>query len=450
MDSLFSDPIMTFLPTELAERIFILCVPSLDLPQTTSRAPVLLCLVSKSWRDYVYNIPALWRTICLHPTRNSKVGAMNTWLTRSGRNSLVVFLKVSRFFGSEGGVFVAALFAHSARIHTLRLCLESVSVWNCTPTLPRLERLEIEPSPSIGCAPAISPIVNSAPRLREIVWSSRDDPQPVLANGNQLRKLSLLSGIDDLSQVKTVLQACPHLTYLAIRDPSTWTRTTPSESVARIPLMDLATLEASPITLQLCVAPNLLSLAFTGNHSHIPSLLSFLPGSPRLRDLKLTLRLECEHQFMEIFNSVSSVVFLEVTIITTAPNHLDSIINNILKALARGMTCWEGNCVLPCLQHLIIHGHQLSTSDVVSIECDTLVDMLERRQYRLLNRHIPHDVNLSIQSLVHGIQPAARLKSFILNGYGALNHHALHRLEPLRNQGLALGGTLIPTNNCEA
>ncbi|KAF8956442.1 hypothetical protein BDZ97DRAFT_187364 [Flammula alnicola] len=90
------DPIIQWIPPEIASQIFTFCVP--NSPYTTSKeklAPLILGAVCKSWRAVAWSTPQLWIILSIninHPDIAVKTELTKQCIARSGQLPLTTFL----------------------------------------------------------------------------------------------------------------------------------------------------------------------------------------------------------------------------------------------------------------------------------------------------------------------------------------------------------------------
>ncbi|KAH7931312.1 hypothetical protein BV22DRAFT_10352 [Leucogyrophana mollusca] len=441
------DPVASLLPPELVEKIFRLCVPTghTHLPltevllgcrdgsghNTTTEAPVLLCRVSKDWKDFVYSCPSLWANICAHSRPAfGNLDSLNAWLARSKSFPLTVCLNL--IFTNDADAFTT-LFTHSARIRSLRL-INTVGgdvSSDFTSALPftQLEAFSIQ-SPAImthypNLLKTVSPILLSAPRLHDVKWAFDECPSPLLTIGSQIKKLDLTS-FQTTSEISDILRAFPHLVELSVNQHSWITEPTPRRNQDVVVLADLKTLHTSQFAMPGFVAPVLRSFGFNGHDGHLPNLISFLRHSPHLDDVTLSLQLDPRADLTELLSSIQSISQLEINFGTFNPS---AITHQTLAAL----TYAQGDqniCMLPNLQRLELNGSHpwLPGQPLFRIQEDLVMSMLESRCR----------APLSSRSADPRPHSPSSLESFVLNKSGTVKPDTMLRLEPLRERGLVL------------
>ncbi|KAH7923171.1 hypothetical protein BV22DRAFT_1120995 [Leucogyrophana mollusca] len=451
MASLPADPLMSVLPLELVEEIFSLCVAPADTDhhrdhRALSHIPIYLSRVSKIWRNVVCATPALWTNVCIHnPGLSSDVSALQAHLRYSRDHALAVCLVLDTNCPDAiecVDATMAALFDHSIRIRTLRLLAMCQFLWNSpVPAhgFPQLQRVEINAVEH--CAEYFRPIMLSAPRLRKVVWCTPSYPEPLLHIGSQLTELSLLHCCCNYLQTAAILRECPKLTFLDVRLAE---QITSVRYISRVLLEELKILRATEFAMRTCLAPNLRRLTFIGYDSNISSLLSFLPLSPHLEELSLDLRTQTEDRVIEIASCAPpSLITLEVSFYSTYSYAMTDL---TLKFLTWG---GPGPSVLPNLQHLTLGASSSwrQTEQAFHIQDDVLVAMLASRCHGASCHNTdpshPVDILESSNHMPCSAAPVAPLRSFVMNGGGTLAAETRQRLEPLREQGLILGGDFI-------
>ncbi|KAH7904501.1 hypothetical protein BJ138DRAFT_1119355 [Hygrophoropsis aurantiaca] len=235
------DPISSLLPPELITKIFQLCIPqlaqipladvlstpiSIDLCRRrhniTAEGPVLLCRVSRTWKDFVYDCPMLWTNICAHASsalRNPN--AFSSWLARSGNLPLAVCISLDLLHHID--VFTI-IFNCSARIRFLKFLniTGEDMTWDLTSSLFTqldtfaVESLYVDEDPLPNLLDMISAIITTAPHLRSIRWNLDDAPTPLVTIGSQLKELDFSTDVPD-ERMYNVLRACPNVVKLIVK-----------------------------------------------------------------------------------------------------------------------------------------------------------------------------------------------------------------------------------------
>ncbi|KIM59785.1 hypothetical protein SCLCIDRAFT_27035 [Scleroderma citrinum Foug A] len=120
------DPLQ-HLPHELVGTIFDhwLWLEIQDQHPNLSQLPVLLSLVSKSWRDFVYVNPLLWRFLDINASKNKicRLAALENRMSRTKDVSLVLNVVVEDTPHLEA---LRVLFSQSHRLYELQLCITGV------------------------------------------------------------------------------------------------------------------------------------------------------------------------------------------------------------------------------------------------------------------------------------------------------------------------------------
>ncbi|KAF8835041.1 hypothetical protein BDN67DRAFT_975613 [Paxillus ammoniavirescens] len=215
-----TDPLKV-LPPELVGYIFHLWLLDTIYPNTKywhSQLPVLLCLVSKSWRDFVYCSPLLWAHIIIEVSQETRptLRALRKRLERS--QSAPLFLDV--VVGEHPDRYaLRVLLAESSRFRHLTLNVLDLSWCNDIPIqgFTQLSKLTVHTGFQIvPPVDKLGAVFSSAPSLRHVKWLSTGDPGPVGVNGHQLHFLDLTVFYIPVTRLLEVLEACPNLRDVVI------------------------------------------------------------------------------------------------------------------------------------------------------------------------------------------------------------------------------------------
>ncbi|KAH7902773.1 hypothetical protein BJ138DRAFT_279347, partial [Hygrophoropsis aurantiaca] len=269
----------TQVPYDVVEEIFLRCLTPLEWcgdpkdpnqhPPSTN-VPILLSHVSKTWREIVHGMPALWTSVCMHnPTSRPEI--LQQILHYSKNRPLTVCIVMGGQdidYSSDNGCIdlcTKELFCHSDRIRSFRMLTGYwARLWGksvLVPPFPRLEEIKLGISLRTLYPERLAPLLNS-PRLQKVTWLCEQLPEPLLQIGTQIKRLTFPDLACYSAQDTTaLLQACPNLTYLDVRHKGPL-RLPPDSSVD---LRDLHTFRSGEIGLHLCIAPNLRHLTLTIN-----------------------------------------------------------------------------------------------------------------------------------------------------------------------------------------
>ncbi|KAH7903795.1 hypothetical protein BJ138DRAFT_1107377 [Hygrophoropsis aurantiaca] len=440
--SQLTDPITSLLPPELITKIFQLCIPELAQKNplkvevynincidsvhhhTTTEGPVLLCRVSRSWKDFVYGCPMLWTNICAHSSsalRNPNV--FSSWLARSGNLPLAVCISLGLLYHID--VFTI-IFNHAARIRSLKFLNPSRTdmTWDFTSSpFTQLDTFAVETvsayeDPLPNLMTMITAIIATAPHLRSIKWNIDNVPISLTTIGSQLKELNFSTRVADV-RTYNAFRACPNVVKLSVIGRS-HTKPTGGGDVL---LADLQILHSYCFAMQGVVAPKLRKFAFKGYAHCIPDLLSFIRHSPQLDDLDLNLVYAADY-FIQMMPHLSTITRLKITVSTFDPIFLT---NEMLKTLTCHRVDGAGSCLLPNLRHLDLR-IDFFDSRPFDIDGILLVNMLESRC------HCP-DAPIAPDGVV-----LSHLESFTFLGAGIITHEARQRLQSLQLQapGLSL------------
>ncbi|KIJ13874.1 hypothetical protein PAXINDRAFT_170026 [Paxillus involutus ATCC 200175] len=240
-----TDP-LNALPPELVGYIFKLWLLDCIYPNTKyshSRLPVLLSLVSRSWRDFVYASPLLWAHIILEVSQGAvpTLYALQKRLERSQNAPLFLDVVIGEQPDKDA---LRVLLAESSRFYHLTLSVLDFSWCDDIPTqgFTQLSKLAIHTGFQIPTdVGALSAVFSSAPRLRYVKWLSTGDPGPAGVNGHQLHSLDLTVFYLPVTRLLEVLAACPNLRDLIItfQDREEWTPIPPRERILLAELRSL-------------------------------------------------------------------------------------------------------------------------------------------------------------------------------------------------------------------
>ncbi|KIJ12932.1 hypothetical protein PAXINDRAFT_100989 [Paxillus involutus ATCC 200175] len=126
-----TDPLQV-LPPELVGEIFHLWLLDSIHPQTKysyPRLPVLPCLVSKSWRNFVYTSPLLWTHVTIDASQGTvaSLDALRKRLERSQGAPLFLDVNVGQQPDRDA---LGVLFAERSRFRQLTLRVIDLSWWD--------------------------------------------------------------------------------------------------------------------------------------------------------------------------------------------------------------------------------------------------------------------------------------------------------------------------------
>ncbi|KAG1750481.1 uncharacterized protein EDB91DRAFT_1303914 [Suillus paluster] len=228
------------MPTEIMAKVFNHCVQDEEIQEPDPlRAPLLLGQVCSAWRDLVFSLPCLWKTLKVEfpsttpdweNVMQSRIMSMHMWISRAKALPLSLILE----HPSGSPITWTALMSLDneiltlgSRIQELSLCfsplaLSSLLTFTQSP-LPQLRHLELCSSKSLPSNDNPPPLfLYDAPSLRSlsIAWGSLDSTQ-FSVPWSQLTQLSLQYDASPYwSSVHTdyliVLRQCPNLKSCSI------------------------------------------------------------------------------------------------------------------------------------------------------------------------------------------------------------------------------------------
>ncbi|KAG2135379.1 uncharacterized protein EDB93DRAFT_826507 [Suillus bovinus] len=198
------------MPIEIMTQIFEQCVQDEESQEPDPlRAPLLLCQVCGAWRDLMFSLPCLWKTLKVgfpsatpnwENVMQSRIMSMHVWISRA--KALPISLTLQH--ASSSPITWGALMSLDKEILTLgcrieELCLRfsplalSFLLTFTQSPLPHLRRLELHNSNPFPSNDNPAPLfLHDAPNLRSlsIAWGSLDTAQ-FCVPWSQLTELSL-------------------------------------------------------------------------------------------------------------------------------------------------------------------------------------------------------------------------------------------------------------------
>ncbi|KIJ12942.1 hypothetical protein PAXINDRAFT_14305 [Paxillus involutus ATCC 200175] len=353
--------LLQVLPPELIGDIFYLWLLDCTYPNTKyshSQLPVLLSLVSKSWRDFVYASPLLWAHLIID-TSQGTVASLHTLRKRLERSQgAPLFLNVEVGEQPDGDI-LGALFAERSRFRQLTLRVIDLSWWDriSMEGFTELKKFTLHTAPQVPTdIDKLSAIFSSAPSLCSVNWHSTGELGPIGIQGHQLRFLDLCVFRIPVMQVLDVLAACPNLLHAAIRFQDA-REYIPMPLRGRILLPELRSLALHGTRHLTCVlrsvrAPLLSCLKIhwhdsTGREFGLEALQSLLAYSPHLEDIALRDFLITEDGLFSIITTTNKHL-LRLTV-AAAPGQTKLITHRTFDVLTRQ----EGSCTLPRLEELV-------------------------------------------------------------------------------------------------
>ncbi|KIJ13870.1 hypothetical protein PAXINDRAFT_13196 [Paxillus involutus ATCC 200175] len=426
-----TDP-LNVLPPELVEYIHHLSLLDGIHPRTQHsnwQLPVLLCLVSRSWRDFVYGCPRLWA----HVTFNTSQGAVLTLhalqkrLERSQGVPLTLDITIEERPNRDA---LRVLFAESSRFHYLTLSVRSLSWCNDIPmhALTQLSELTVhtlERRPT--CMDTLSAIFSSAPYLRRVNWYCSFDPGPIEVNGHQLHSLYLSGLCLPATRVLEILAACPNLRDAYITLMGEQEDVTMAERVllADLRFLSLAGNKELKCPLGSIQAPLLSHLDMTRWWSNsreydLEAVESFLSYSPNLEEIALGGFLNTENDLISIITNNENLVRLTLA----RQGWQTSLITpRTFQLLIRQE---HGRYALPHLEKLVLQGR-------LDVPDDDVIRMIESRMSP------PDNIEHSSHS-----RRARPLKSICLDQCKPMAAKSISRLRTLcRESGLKAEGSFV-------
>ncbi|KIK81264.1 hypothetical protein PAXRUDRAFT_832971 [Paxillus rubicundulus Ve08.2h10] len=431
-----TDP-LTAIPCELVGYIFYLwLVDSIypDITYSDSQLPVLLCLVSKSWRNFVYSSPVLWSHIIIDASKGA-VPALHALKKRLQRSQIApLFLDIVVGEPSDRDA-LRVLFAESSRFCHLTLSILDLSWRNdiLVQGFTQLAKFTVHTGFQVlPYVDTLGMIFSSAPRLRYVKWHSMDDPGPVAVNGHQLHFLHLTVIHTPATRVLDVLVACPNLRDVVIRfyGEHEYIHIPPRERMSLPELRSLVLDGNRDLTgvLRSVQAPLLSRLdihwrSFNGREDGLEALHSLLEYSPHLEEIALCRFLETEEGLISILTTNRNLVTLTVV---SEPYRKRLITRKTFQFLTRQ---GQDDYPLPQLEKLVFR-NALDVEDVV------VVRMIESRMAP------PDDKESTSRS-----RRACILNSVCLSGCKRMAAETISQLEAVcQESGLRVEGDFVNGN----
>ncbi|KAJ7919020.1 hypothetical protein B0H13DRAFT_268528 [Mycena leptocephala] len=212
------------LPEDVVAEIFTASLPAdRNAIMSGAESPLLLCQVSRAWRNLALSTPRLWASLHIVAPGNVShlrriTEAASIWLSRSGALPLSISLvhTPSFQFGIDFSVLLKALVQYSLRWNRIRMKFETPRSFRplavLSPTdVPILETINIEGFRAIDWS-ALSFLETTS--LRSVTLRRVANLRPINLPWNQLRHLSLAHMASaSLTAAKglEMLRRCPNL-----------------------------------------------------------------------------------------------------------------------------------------------------------------------------------------------------------------------------------------------
>ncbi|KIJ12946.1 hypothetical protein PAXINDRAFT_14309 [Paxillus involutus ATCC 200175] len=375
-----TDP-LNILPPELVEYMFYLWLLDGIYPcikHSSSHLPVLLCLVSRTWRDFVYASPRLWAHVIFKTSHGAAptLHVFQKQLERSQSAPLFVDIVPKEHPDRDA---LRMIFAESGRFRHLRLNLAQ-SRYDDIPTqgFTQLSKLTVHTGPQESTdVGTLRAIFSSAPHLRCVNWFCIGDPGPIKVNGRQLHFLDLCGALFPVTCVLEVLAACPNLRNAAITLQGK-REYVPMQLMERILLPELRSLSLQgtkdltgllgSIQAPLLSHFDIAWLDQNGQEYGLEVLESFLAYSPHLEEIALSRFLKTENGLIDIIDNNKNLVSLTVAS-ACRPWQTSFITHKTFQLLTRKE---HGRCVLP-------HLEKLSFWEMLDITDEVVLRMIESR-----------------------------------------------------------------------
>ncbi|KIJ08119.1 hypothetical protein PAXINDRAFT_18722 [Paxillus involutus ATCC 200175] len=414
-----TDPLKV-LPPELVEYIFHLWLLDSIYPHTKSshsQLPVSLCLVSKSWRDFIYASPLLWAHIIIEVSQGAAptLHALRAWLERSQSAPLFLDILIGEKPDRDA---LRVLLAESSRFYHLTLGIFDLSWCNDIPTqdFTQLRKLTVHTEFQIPTRIGeLSAVFSSAPRLCHVNWCSSGDPELVKVIGHQLHFLEFTVTHLPVTRLLEVLAACPNLcsVVVTLQGEHEYTPLPPRERILLPELRSLSLYENRDLTgvLWSVQAPLLSRLEVHWRHPNghecgLDALQSLLAYCPNLEEITLGKFILTEDGLISIIINNQNLLVLTVTAEWWQTSFITHRTFELLTRQAHGIYA------LPHLERLELGG-------ALHVADEVILRMIESRMSP------PDDVEDSSRSR------ARSLKSICLDGCKPMAEESISRLKSI-------------------
>ncbi|KAL4066442.1 hypothetical protein V8B97DRAFT_2025415 [Scleroderma yunnanense] len=344
-----------------------------------SDLPLLLCYVSKSWKELVYGTPLLWRFIFIDASEHRTINlqTLQTRLSRAQGVSLLVSLFIR---ASPNLNALRILFSSSNQFGQLSLKLSNPLWWDKVPMEPfgMLRKLDVGMWRMSYGLPELSSLFSAAPLLQHLIWSAPTDLVPLLCvHGHQLRSLDLHIRLDVI-RILHVLAACPNLYSACV---SFHVHTDQTSNPQQIVLGNLRSLKllGPGVLIQILEnvrAPLLSTLSVTWrgieDNDLMDALLSFLAHSPLLEDFMMQNVIFKEEALIEILRTHPRISRLFLGALAR-DRPTGRITDRTFRMLTRSSEKASGmDVLLPQLEELVIRRG-------LRVRAEVIIEMIESR-----------------------------------------------------------------------
>ena len=334
------------------------------------RLPVVLSLVSKSWKNFVYNHPHLWSymTLDYYDARPRNFRVLKARLSRTQNVPLKVEIRLSKKFPNNK--MLTTLFSHSKRISELSIFAVDLGLWwkksPATSSFCQLEKLTVNMQYWSLWDQLLFAVTHLMPESAHLHSLGHT------LYGASLRHLTVNCAVP-IARVVDMLVACPNLVSVDIKlatgTPRLKNRTIMAASLTSLDLQ--GSILCTNDFLRNVHAPLLskLDISLWSDEVYHHSILSlslsqFLSRSPLLEDLTVNSILDREDILIEILSTQPRITRLVIVIYS----------ENLLTRKAFELLTYTagGNALLPRLKHAEFRCK-------VDVDGDTIVNMLESR-----------------------------------------------------------------------
>ncbi|KIJ13884.1 hypothetical protein PAXINDRAFT_100409 [Paxillus involutus ATCC 200175] len=394
-----------------------------------SQLPVSLCLVSKSWRDFMYASPLLWTHLILEASQGAvpTLHALRARLERSQSAPLFLVILIGEKPDRDA---LRVLLAESSRFYHLTLGIFDLTWCDDIPIqgFTQLRKLTVHTGFQIPTrVDELSAVFSSAPCLCYVNWFSTGDPGLVEVNGHQLHFLDLTVFYLPVTRLLEVLAACPNLhdAVITFQGEHEYTPLPPRERILLPELHSFSLYGNRDLTgvLRGVQAPLLARFEVhwghpDGHECDLDALQSLLAYSPHLEEISLGSFIVTEDGLISVITNNKNLHALTVTIEWSQTSFITHRAFELLTRQA------HGEYALPNLEKLEFRG---------------ALDVADEVVLRMIESRMPPPDNV-------GHSPRSRrvctLKSICLDGCKTMAEQSISRLESIcEESGLKAEGT---------
>ncbi|KAG6331592.1 hypothetical protein ID866_7495 [Astraeus odoratus] len=411
------DPLQV-LPPELVGKIFQQWLQNELHPPSQfiySQLPVILCSVSKSWRDFVYGYPLLWRHLVINATQGNvrNLRALENRMDRSQLLPLIMDISVGEHPDYDA---LHVIFLQCGRFHELTLGASDLSWWSKVPRGPFSlltsfsVRTWMHPDLLLG-QEGFNGIFATAPLLHHVKWHSPADPEPLCTKGSQLRSLDILAPRVPVMRILDVMKTCTNLrtVIIDVKTEDLMVMHPPREPITMGTLETLRLVGSKHLKylFEGIRTPQLSSFSlrlarYDANLEPVfEALESFLVQCPMLQHLTLEEFIRDEEMLLRILDSHPRIKRLSVT---ASPCQKQLATDKLVKSLTF-RTESSQKALLPLLEELTLSGG-------INVQDNVVMEMIQSRSSNLMgnNVHDEYQVHRSWTSRTAAIEQSSSLR----------------------------------------